>query len=114
MTDLKKLKEDVEQMYARTSCGNQHSLDLVKPTLSEVLNLIDEHEALLKKRGQDKLQAVSLITKFIEESVYTIKDTEDKTLQHHDPAVQQINGEFVCGLVNNLNKHGYPLAKKAS
>ena len=108
MIDLKKLREDVERQLSKTSCGNQHVLNLMHPMLNKVLELIDEHEALLKKGGQDKLQAVSLITKCIEESSYTIKDSKDDTL----PDLFVI-GEFVCKLVNCLNEHGYPLAKKA-
>lgn len=68
---------------------------------------LKEYESLLKKRGKDTLQAVSLIAKFIEESSYTIKDSKDDTLPN-----LYVNGEFVCKLVNCLNKHGYLLAKK--
>ena len=103
MLNLKKLKKDVEQMYLRTSCGNQHSLDLARPTLSEVLELIKEvlelikeHEALLKQRGYDKLEAVSVISNFLFECEYEIADTK----------------KLACDLVNNLNKHGYTIVKK--
>lgn len=94
--NLKKLKKDIEQMRSRTSCGNQHSLDLVKPTLDNVMELIDEHEKLLKSREHDKLKVVSLISDFLFECEYEIADTK----------------KLACDLVNYLNKHGHPIVGK--
>ena len=105
MLDIKKLKEDLEQIHSIMFSMDRDLRDASERILKElaaVLESIDEHEALLKERGDDKLQRVVNIVKNIDWALVLSAIKRSEIAEHHAVETETVK---LKGLQQAIKEH---------